>query len=53
MNPDPDPNRIKGFDDPKLKKKIQMKFLNIFFESKFAIYLSLGVPRRLFIPALQ
>jgi hypothetical protein len=30
MNPDPDPNRIKGFDDPKLKK-IQMKFFKYFF----------------------
>jgi hypothetical protein len=41
--PDPDPVRIQGFDDQKLKKKIQLKFFYIFFCSKIAIYLSLGL----------
>jgi hypothetical protein len=36
LNPDP------GFDDKKLKKKIQLK-KKLFFSSKIAIYLSLGL----------
>jgi hypothetical protein len=39
--PDPDSIRIQGFDDQKLKKKIQRKFF-FFFGSKIAIYLSLS-----------
>ncbi len=31
VNPDLDPIRIQGFDDQKLKKKIQLKFINFFF----------------------
>jgi hypothetical protein len=41
---DPDPIRIQGFDDQKLKKigtGIQLKKVDIFF-IKLAIYLSLG-----------
>jgi hypothetical protein len=38
----PDPIRIQGFDDQKLKKTIQLKFF-ISFKSKIAIYLSLGI----------
>ncbi len=33
-NPDPDPIWIQGFDDQKLKKKIQLKKCFIFFKSK-------------------
>jgi hypothetical protein len=33
-NPDPDPIRIQGFDDQKMKKKIQLKFSFIFFDQK-------------------
>jgi hypothetical protein len=29
--PDPDPIRIRGFNDQKLKKKIQQKIFSIFF----------------------
>ncbi len=36
----------KGFDDQKLKKTDSWKFLSIFFWSKIAIYLSLGLPKR-------
>jgi hypothetical protein len=36
LNPDP------GFDDKKLKKKIQLK-KKLFFSSKIVIYLSLGL----------
>jgi hypothetical protein len=43
VNPDPDPIRIQGFDDQKLKKKkIWLKFF-FFYISKIAIYLSLGL----------
>jgi hypothetical protein len=41
LNPDMD-IRTHGFDDQKLKKKIQMKKLFIFFDKKIAIYLSLS-----------
>jgi hypothetical protein len=41
-NPDPDPIRIQGFNDQKLKKKLQLKKNLIFFGSKTAIYLSLA-----------
>ncbi len=41
-NPDPDPIRIQGFNDQKLKKKITAEKKN-FFGSKTAIYLSLGL----------
>jgi hypothetical protein len=35
VNTDPDPIRIQGFDDQKLKKKIQLKiFLLLFFDNK-------------------
>jgi hypothetical protein len=40
----PDPIRIQGINDQKLKKKkIQLKILFIFFLTKTAIYLSLGL----------
>ncbi len=39
-NQDPDPIRIQGFKDQRLKKKLKLKF---FFFSKNAIYLSLGL----------
>jgi hypothetical protein len=42
-NTDPDPIRIQGFNDQKLKKNDSWKKLNIFFWSKTAIYLSLGL----------
>ncbi len=42
-NPDPDPKRIQGFNDQKLKKNYSWKFIFIFFWSKTAIYLSLGL----------
>jgi hypothetical protein len=44
-NTDPDPIRIQGFNDQKLReKKLQLKFIFIFyFLSKTAIYLSLGL----------
>jgi hypothetical protein len=45
INPDPDPIRIQGFHDQKLKKKLQLKILYIFFLSKIAIYLSLGLQK--------
>jgi hypothetical protein len=32
VNPDPDPNRIQGFDDQKIKKKIQSEFFISFFD---------------------
>jgi hypothetical protein len=35
----PDPIRIQGFDDQKLKKKIQEKICFIFFVSQIEIYL--------------
>ncbi len=40
--PDPDPIRIQGFNDQKLKKITAEKFF-LFFWSKTAIYLSLGL----------
>jgi hypothetical protein len=40
-DPDPDPIRILGFNNQKLKKKLQLKFF--FLKSKTAIYLSLGL----------
>jgi hypothetical protein len=45
INPysDPDPIRIQGFDDQKLKEQIQLKFCLIFFGIKITIYLSLGL----------
>ncbi len=42
-NPDPDPIRIQGFDDQKLKKNYSWNFFYNFFLSKTAIYLSLGL----------
>jgi hypothetical protein len=42
-NPDPDPIRIQGFNDQKLKKKLQLKKKLNFFLSKTAIFLSLGL----------
>jgi hypothetical protein len=42
-NPDPDPIRIQGFNDQKMKKNYSRKFFFIFFLSKTAIYLSLGL----------
>jgi hypothetical protein len=42
-DPDPDPIQIQGFDDLKLKKKIQQKIFHIFFWSKIAIYFSQGL----------
>ncbi len=42
-NTDPDPIRIQGFNDKKLKKNYSWKFFYIFFWSKTAIYLSLGL----------
>ncbi len=41
-NTDPDPIRIQGFNDQKLKKLTAENFL-LFFLSKTAIYLSLGL----------
>jgi hypothetical protein len=41
-NPDPDPIRIQGFNDQKLKKMTAEKKFN-FFLSNTAIYLSLGL----------
>jgi hypothetical protein len=44
MDTNPDPIRIQGFNDQKLKKKLQLKiFYFIFLWSKTAIYLSLGL----------
>jgi hypothetical protein len=42
-DPDPDPIRIQGFDDQKLKKKLQLKKNYLFGGSKTSIYLSLGL----------
>ncbi len=42
-DPNPDPIRIQGFNDQKLKKNYSWKFIFIFFGSKTAIYLSLGL----------
>jgi hypothetical protein len=42
-DPDPDPIRIQGFNDQKLKKILQLKIFFYFFLSKTAIYLSLGL----------
>ncbi len=43
-DPDPDPIRIQGFNDQKLEKNYSWKFFfYIFFWSKTAIYLSLGL----------
>jgi hypothetical protein len=44
-NPDPDlnPIRIQGLNDQNWKKKLQLKIFFIFFWSKTAIYLSLGL----------
>jgi hypothetical protein len=42
--PDPDSFPIQGFNDQKLKKKIELKKNLIFFGSKTTIYLSLGFP---------
>ncbi len=43
-NTDPDPIRIQGFNDQKLKKKITAeKKIKFFFLSKTAIYLSLDL----------
>jgi hypothetical protein len=41
VNTDPDPIRIQGFNDQKLKKKYSWK--KNFFSSKSTIYLSLGL----------
>ncbi len=41
--PDPDPIRIQGFHDQKLKKNYSWNFFYIFLGSKTAIYLSLGL----------
>ena len=40
---DPDPIRIQGFNDQKFKKNYSWKFFYIFFISKTAIYLYLGL----------
>ncbi len=46
-NPDPEPIRfrirIKGFNDQKLKKKLQLKKIKFFFGSKTTSYLFLGL----------
>ncbi len=42
-NPDPAPFRIQGFHDRKLKKNYSRNLFFIFFGSKTAIYLSLGL----------
>jgi hypothetical protein len=50
VNLDPDPTRIQGFDDQKLKKKqkYRRKFIYIyFFSSKIVIYLSPSYRRSL------
>ncbi len=41
-NPDPDPIRIQGFNDQKLKKKLQLK-KNVFDQKLQFTYLSLGL----------
>ncbi len=45
MDPDPDPIRIQGFNDQKLKKNTAEKKIYIFFYQKlqFTVYLSLGL----------
>jgi hypothetical protein len=42
-DPDSDPIRIQGFNEQKLKKNYSWKKNSIFFGSKTAIYLSLGL----------
>jgi hypothetical protein len=43
-NPDPDPIRIQGFNDQKLKKiPAENFYIHIFFLSKTATYLSIGL----------
>jgi hypothetical protein len=44
-DPDPDPIRIQGFNDQKLRNKLQPKKI-IFLKSKATIYLSLGLHKK-------
>jgi hypothetical protein len=52
-NPDPDPIRIQGFNDQKLKKITAEIFFYIFFLIKTAIYLSLGLHKVQYVQVIE
>jgi hypothetical protein len=52
-DPDPDPIRIQGFNDQKLKKITAENFFIYFFLSKTAIYLSLGLHKVPYVQVIE